>query len=302
MKIKKHQLLNIASTFFIFTLFTTGCGEVQKVEEIAQDEKIVTETTTLFSIDNKLFYIPNPIQSALLMKKIAVPYNKEILNPVGNVENYSTSFKQAVNIGILGADLGYITANNQNQDAITYLGAIKKISDELSISSAFDFSTMEKFGNNIGNQQEMLTLLTTAYKNCEEYLQKDERKDIAGLMMAGAIIEGLYFASCIVKESANQEVINRIGEQKQSIDNIIHILNPFYSKENSPEFSDFVDQLVDLQTDFQGVHSEYTFVKTTCDESNKICTINSKNEIIMSNNKLQSLTIKIKKIREQLIS
>ena len=97
-------------------LFMIGCGgEVQDLEDIPQDVKIIDESTNLFNIDDKVFYIPSPVQTSLLMKKIAAPYSKDLLNDVSKAETYTTSFKQAVNIGVYGADLGYITANNKNQ-------------------------------------------------------------------------------------------------------------------------------------------------------------------------------------------
>lgn len=292
----------VFSMLTIPVLLTSGCGEHKKIEQIAQDEKIVSETTSLISINNRLFHIPNPIQAAMLMKKIAVPYNKEMLNKKENVENYTTNLKQALNIGVFGADIGYITANNQNQDALSHLSAIKKLSDELGVSSAFDFQTMEKFGNNVGNQQEMLSVVTQAYHSCENYLQKNERKDIAGLIMAGAWIEGLHFAISIAEVASSQEVIDRIGEQKRSLDNIILILNPFYSMSKAPEYSEFVDELVQLQNSFKDVSVEYTFEKTTCEEAKKICTIKSTNKVTISPLALNAIAKNIEKIRTKIIS
>ena len=120
------------------------------MDEIEQDEVIVSESTTLFKFGDRLIYIPNPVQTAMLIKKISNTYDKGMLNPAENVEKYSTGFRQAVNVGIFGTDLGYITTNNQNQDAMTYLGAVKKLTDELGISSSFNF---EKLGKSSGNQK-----------------------------------------------------------------------------------------------------------------------------------------------------
>jgi len=295
------------ATIFTAVLFTSflfyGCGgEVQDIEDIPQDDKIVTETTTLFSVDNKVFYIPNPIQTSLMMKKIAVPYNKDILNSTANAEGYTTIFKQAINIGVYGADLGYITANNQNQEALSHLGAVKKLSDDLGVTSAFNFSELEKFGNNVGNQQEMLAIITSAYKSCEEFLKADERHDVAGLIMAGALIEGLYFAINFVNAPDNQEVINRIGDQMKTLDNVILILNPHYSTTNAPDLSKFVDQLVDLQNEFQSVQVKYSFQKSTIDEANKTCKINSTSQISMRESLLKIISNKVKTIRDSIIA
>ena len=290
------------SMLIIPVLLTTGCGENKKIEDIPQDAKVVSETTSLININNRLFHIPNPIQAAMLMKKIAVPYNKEMLNKKENAANYTTSLKQALNMGVYGADLGYITANNQNQDALSHLSAIKKLSDELGVSASFDFQTMEKFGNNVGNQQEMLALVTQAYHSCEAYMQKNDRKDVAGLIMAGAWIEGLYFAVSIAENSSSQDVIDRIGEQKRSLDNIILVLNPYYNRSDAPEFSDFVDQLIGLQNYFKEVQVSYVFEKTTCEEAKKACTINSKNEVVISPLALKAISKAIADIRTQIIS
>ena len=280
-----------------------GCGgELQDLEDIPQDEKKITENTTLFSVDDKIFYIPSPVQTSLLMKKIATPYSKDLLNDVANVGAYTTSFKQAVNIGIYGADLGYITANNKNQEAISHLSAVKRLSDELGVSSAFDFSELEKFGSNAGNEQEMLTIITHAYKSCEEFLKQDERHDIAGLIMAGALIESLFFAVSYVNTDDNQDVINRIGEQSSTLDNIILVLNPHYSKTDNLELSEFVDQLVNLQSEFGHIRTDYSFVESTVDAANKLCTINCKSSITIKPAMVKNITKKIKDIRNSVTS
>jgi len=280
-----------------------GCGGAeQELEDIPQDEKIIDEETSLFNVDDKIFYIPSPVQTSLLMKKIAAPYSNHLLNDVARVESYTTSFKQAVNIGVYGADLGYITANNKNQEAISHLSAVKKLSDELGVSSAFNFSELEKFGGNAGNEQEMLTIITHAYKSCEEFLRDDERHDVAGLIMAGALIESLYFAVNFVDTPDNQDVINRIGEQTTTLDNIILILNRHYSKTDNIELSEFVDLLVKLQSEFKHIKIHYTFAKSTVDEGNKLCTINSKSVINIKPAMIKNIANQIKEIRDSITS
>ncbi|PCH93807.1 MAG: hypothetical protein COB85_06400 [Bacteroidetes bacterium] len=300
---KRNLLLYIPALLFVTATFLVGCGgEVQDLEDIPQDEKIIDESTNLFSVDDKIFYIPSPVQTSLLMKKIAAPYSKDLLNDVAKVGNYTTSFKQAVNIGVYGADLGYITANNKNQEAISHLSAVKKLSDELGVSSAFDFSELEKFGGNAGNEQEMLTIITHAYKSCEEFLRQDERHDVAGLIMAGALIESLYFAVNFVDAPDNQDVINRIGEQASTLDNIVLVLNPHYSKSENPELSTFVDKLVKLQGEFDRIKVSYSYQESTIDAANKLCTINSKSQISIKPAMVKSIANQIKAIRDLITS
>jgi len=299
---KRNLLLYIPALLFLTSTFLVGCGgEEQELEGIPQDEKIIDEETSLFSVGNKIYYIPSPVQTSLLMKKIAAPYNSNLLNDVARAESYTTSFKQAVNIGVYGADLGYITANNKNQEAISHLSAVKKLSDELGVSSAFNFSELEKFGGNAGNEQEMLTIITHAYKSCEEFLRAEERHVVAGLIMAGALIESLYFAVNFVDTPDNQDVINRIGEQTTTLDNIILILKLPDRAENI-ELSEFVDLLVKLQSEFKHIKIDYTFAESTVDEGNKLCTINSKSVINIKPAMIKNIANKIKEIRDSITS
>jgi len=306
--LKTMKSLNTRFNFNLFllglsiTIFTACGGDVQEIEDIPQDEIMVTEKTNLFKIDNKLFQLPNPVQTGMMMKKMAVTYNNEFLSPISNLENYSTSFKQAVNIGVYGADLGYITANNKNQEALTHLGAIKKLSESLDVSSSFDFGELEKFGSNIGDKEKMLGIITKAYKSCEKFLKDEERHDLAGLIMAGVLVEGLHFTVSLTKSENKQDAIEQLGVQKHSLDNIILVLNPHYSRENAPELSDFVDRLVDLQAAFGSLNSKYSFKESTIDEANKTCTINSVSTYKLSDKSLEIITNKIAKIRTLLIS
>jgi len=302
-RIKNELLSSLISISSLTVFLFYGCGgDRAEIQEIPQDEVVVTEKTTLFNVDNKVFYIPNPIQTSLLMKKLAVPYNKDIINAANNSESYATAFKQAVNIGVYGADLGYITANDQNQDALSHLGAVKTLADNLDITAAFNFGELEKFGKNVGNQQEMLTIITSAYKSCEAFLREEDRHDMAGLIMAGALIESLFFAVNFTSSDGNQDVVNRIGDQIKTLDNIILILNPHYSTTSAPALSTFVDQLVDLQNDFRSVKVKYTYEKSTVDTANKLCTVNSKSSISMTPKLLDIVANKVKTIRDSITS
>jgi len=287
----------------IVTFIGIGCGGGgQQIEEIPQDDVAVTENTSLLKIDNKVFHFQNPVQTALIMKDLAAPFSAATLNPTSNSENYATSFKQAINIGVYGADLGYITAHGKNQEAINHLAAVKKLAADLGVSGSFDFSQMEKFGNNLGDQQQMLDITTTAYKSCEAFLKEGDRHDLFGLMMAGALIEGLYFAVSSANDQNNQIVIDRMADQATSLNNIILVLNPHYHKDTAPELSGLVDQLVGLQTAFLALKVTYKFVASEIDAENKLCTIKSESTYSMNPSSLANITKLVTLIREGIIS
>lgn len=281
-------------------IFALGCGGEQPAED--QIEAPIEESNSnakLMEIDGKVFSIPSPIQTAILIKKSGTNYNKDILNEPSRVTNYSTNFKKAINLGIYGADLGYVTMYDQTQDAISFLTAVKSIADDLGVSSAFDLELVERFEKNIGNQDSLLSLVSGAYKASDRYLKDNEQNDVGGLILAGGWIESLYFASNAVEMTDNVDIKQRIAEQKTTVYNLIKLLTPYYNK---PEFTPLVDDLMELNEIYEQVDYNYTFVKPTVDAANKTTTINSTTTVKISEEQLNAISEKIMKMRISIIS
>ena len=298
---KYFNFKNQAIAFAVLSVFAVSCGGDEPVDEPI-DEPIEDNTTKenqLMEIDGKVFSIPSPIQTATLIKNSGTNYNKEILNEPSKVTNYSTSFKKAINLGIYGADLGYVTMYDQTQDAISYLTAVKAIGDDLGVSSAFDMELVERFEKNIGNKDSLLALVSDAYKASDRYLKNNQQNDVGGLILAGGWIESLYFATSAAEMTNNEDIIRRIGEQKTTLNNLIKLLTPYYSK---PEFTSLVDKLMELNDIYDKVQITYTFVKPTTDAENKITTINSTSEVSINDELLKEISAKIVEIRVDIIS
>ncbi|MCB0408852.1 MAG: hypothetical protein KDD29_01455 [Flavobacteriales bacterium] len=280
--------------------FSCGGEDVKKEENDTQETTEPNKNQAqLMEIDGKLFSIPSPIQTATLIKNSGTNYNKGMLNIPSNVTKYSTNFKKAINLGVYGADLGYVTLYDQTQDAISYLTAIKSIGDDLGVSSAFDMELVERFEKNIGNQDSLLALVSDAYKSSDRYLKNNQQNDVGGLILAGGWIESLYFATNAAEMTKNADVIKRIGEQKTTLSNLIKLLTPFYSK---PEFTSLVDKLIELDDLFSKIEITYTYVKPTVDAQKKTTTINSTTTVNFSDEQLKAITAKTLEIRNDLIN
>lgn len=282
-------------------LISYGCGGEPTTNEgdEVQEQDADSKQSQLMEIDGKVFSIPSPIQTAALIKNSGTNYNKEILNVPSNVTKYSTNFKKAINLGVYGADLGYVTLYEQTQDAISFLTAIKSIGDDLGVSSAFDMELVQRFEKNIGNQDSILSLVSDAYKSSDRYLKNTQQNDVGGLILAGGWIESLYFATNAAKMTNNKEIIKRIGEQKTTVNNLIKLLTPYYSKS---EFTGFVDSLIELDELFSKIEITYTYVKPTVDAKNKVTTINSTTSVSITPEQLTAITDKVNKIRAELIN
>lgn len=298
----RFNLKNQALLLSLAAFFAVSCGDDQPKDdstETVEVEEKNANNTQLLELDGKVFSIPSPIQTAYLIKGAGVTYNKDILNVPSKVTGYSTNFKKAVNLGIYGADLGYVTLYDQTQDAISFLTAVKTLGDDLGVSSAFDMELVERFEKNIGNQDSVLSLVSEAYKSSDKYLKNNDQNHIGALVLAGGWVESLYFTTNSAEMTSNKEIINRVGEQKNTVYNLIKLLTPYYDQ---PEFSTLVDDLMELNDIFEKVEITYTFVEPTVDVAKKTTTINSTTTVNISPEVLKQITEKIGKIRAELIS
>ncbi len=277
----------ILSAFIFFS-----CGENQQGEQL--EEKIMqtidSNTSTIIKFDNTLFSMPSPYEIAYLVKKANITYNKDIINPYNKSSSYVTNFDKSLNLGVYGSNLGYLTLYEQNSDAIQYFSVIKILSQELNIENAFDKKTVNRIESNIGNKDSLMYIVSNSYRMADQYLKDNNRNDIGVLILAGGWIESTYILTQLAKQAKKTEILRRIAEQKRPLDNLIKLLSPYYN--NSKEYSELTDQLIDLAYDFDGIDIKYTYEPPTIDEKNKLTIINSKSEILFSDQQIRANVVK----------
>lgn len=291
------------SKHFLALAITAGllssCGGSKTEEE--KDDLIETPDTVksaVLNVGGKLFSVPSPIQTALLIQKSGITYDKSILSTSNKVNTYSTDFARALNLGIYGADLGYVSLYNQTQDALGYLASIKQLTDKLGISAAFDGPTMERIKNNITNKDSMMVLVGIAYRGSDAYLKENQRTDISSLILTGGWIESMHFSLSAYKTKSTDGIRYRIAEQKQALNSIIDILANY----QNPEMSDLNKMLNDLSKVYEGIQFKYNFVEPVTDTIKKITYINSTTEVVISDDQLKQIGEKLEQIRSKIIN
>ncbi|RLD63932.1 MAG: hypothetical protein DRJ01_02430 [Bacteroidetes bacterium] len=294
---------NLLLLLVILVISQPACKNKKKSNENVYetlDVDIDSSASKLVKFNNTLFSVPSPYQLALLVKQVGTKYNKGLLNPTQNQVNYSSNFKKALNLGVYGADLTYLNIYEQIPDAVNYFSVIKTLSQDLALSNAFEPEVFKSIEKNMGNKDSLLHLFSNTYRKADAFLKNNERNQVAVLIITGGWVEGLYLLTQTYKENKNQEILNRIGENKQPLENLIKILSPYYDK--SDDYSKLIDGLIDLAYDFDGVEMKYTYIEPTVDTKNKISIINSKSELLISDNQLTVISDKIKKIRNDFIN
>ncbi|MBL4655786.1 MAG: hypothetical protein JKY33_08190 [Bacteroidia bacterium] len=290
--------------FFAAFLFACSGGGSQDQSQLDDEMEGISfeevDKETQEKVKTIIYSIPSPIQIASLIKNSGANYNGEVLNPASNVENYySTNSSIALNLGVYGADLGYCCMYDKTQDAISYLTATKKLSDALGILGAFEVATMERFEENLDNKDSLIHIVSESFRMSDTYLKENERNSLGALVLTGGWLEGLYLSAKIVELHPLQPIITRIGEQKKSLGNLILLLKQFEAEKQIP---DLIISLEELQKEFDNVEIKETYAPPTTDPNTGVTTINSKSEVIISKESLETIIKKIETIRNDIIS
>ncbi|HUW07463.1 MAG TPA: hypothetical protein VMW01_14540 [Williamwhitmania sp.] len=295
---KTSLTLRILEGMLVTLLLASCSGNGSKEQQKSKDADADTSSLIL-KYDNTLFAVPSPYQASTILKKNNIPFNDELSNPANKVQGYNSSFKRGINLGIYGTDLSYYNIYDRSQECVTYFGSVKKLCDELGISSSFDTNFFAKVEKNISIKDSLQYLMSYTYRNADLYLKQDDRSDVGALVLAGGWIESLYILTQIASKTQNRDIINRIGEQKHPLDNLIDILSPHYYV--SPEYSKLVDDLVDLAYEFDGIIYNYYYKPPKIDVDNKLITINSESQVVLSGYHLEVITNKIAAIRNKAV-
>ena len=197
---------------------------------------------TIFNSDNlilkstiKVFTsMPTPVETAEIISKTGVSFDKSILNPVNNVPYYETSNTMALNLGVYCADISYTSFYDQKDITLNYLSAIKTLADALGISKSINKEDIIKIEDNLYNKDSIKEIIKDIFFSSGQYLNENNRPEIALLVEVGAWVEGIYIAMQLSTKSIhiNKELVDRIANQSSSLDLVIESLK---------DYSDYVD-------------------------------------------------------------
>jgi len=295
---------NIFIVFFIailalFLVFTSCKGE-DSDETNNKDLTEVNNNEKAFKFKNTLFSIPSPFHIVDLIKNTQVQYNPDLLNPVINKANYSSNEKKALNLGVYTADMGYTNIYEQYSSTIKYIKVAKSLSSDLQIMNSNSIDLISEIEEKLENTDSLNKIFANAYREVDFYLKDNGRGDASILILTGAWIEGLYLMTQTATKCNNESLLKRIGEQKYSMINLLKLLSQ--NKMNESSFhNDLLKELNELKSLFDKIKIEYKYDKHIILPNEKKTIVLSETKISISEEILNSLTIKTKNIRELII-
>ena len=251
-------------------------------------------------IDDLVQNVSSPIEMAALIKKEGVPFSKDYLSDADYVDDYNTSFSKAINLGIYGADLGYMNIYDKTSLIFNHITSIKKITEDLKIGQFFDFATLKRLASNNENLDSLMYISTSSFNRMDRYLRESKRSNMSTLMVTGVWVEGLYLATQVAIKSKDPEIKKRIGLQKISLNDLLIVLKVY---KNDKNFEDLIKDFEEIKKAFDPIKISVEKGEPTTKEVDGVLMIiqNDIQHVEIPEGQLEKIIKIIEKVRNKII-
>lgn len=300
MKLKHLFLILLASslTFSCSNNTSDDSEDFTQIDSVIAPESVeVAKESMAELIDN----VSSPIEIASLLLDENIPFNKEYISSTDNIDNIVGDFHCAVNLGILGTDLGYLNLYEKTSSVMSTVSAINDLSNNLKVGQFFDFELLKRLATNSNNLDSLIYTSISSFNNMDDYLRENNRTNISALIVTGVWIESTYLATQVYTDKSNPKIAERIGEQKLILNNLILILENYKS---DPQFAKLLNDFMALKE----LYDDVSIVTTDAEPESKIVNgmlvivQNDSSTVNITDEQIAKITAEVQKLRNSIIN
>ncbi len=237
-----------AALVLAFVAFLTSCNSRQQSSDKVNKKEVEKD------VKEVVYPLPTAFELTEMLNRIGAAYIFSLSNPADNVNKYLTEKNQALNLGVYGADLSYVSTYRQRQETMNYMKASKVLIEELNISAAIDPEIIDKIEQSGDDKEKLIKIITNSFYSTYNYLQKNDRGGVSTIIMAGSWIEGLYIATHISENTYNNvEMVKIILDQKKSLDKLLGLLS---KNANNPDVKAVYDDLMPMKKIYDSIQEK----------------------------------------------
>ncbi len=254
------KVLKLAS--FVFIIFLIGCKSsannqksvILDTIDLKPAQKVINPFDTIGKGLPIFYNMYLSVELSSLFQTAGAVYKSDLMNSTERVSSYLTSSQQAVNLGIYAVDLSYSRVFDQVEAAGRYFKAMQQVSHELGIPDEYFKNTAERFERNIANKDSLIKIANEVYQITDKYLKENERYNTAALIIMGGWIEAIFIASDVAIESSDADIIERLVDQKYSLNNLMIMLA---ENKNNEVISSYLAELSKIKKGFADLNINF---------------------------------------------
>jgi len=214
--------------------------------DLSDRENILSELDTIGAGIPIFYNMYLSVELSSLFETSGAVYNKDLLNATDKRSEYITSYKKALNLGVYAVDLSYSRVFEQFETAGRYFSAMQSLSEELGIPNTYFKSTADRFERNLTDKDSLISIANEVYYTTEDYLKSNERFATASVIILGGWIEAIYIGTHVAIESRNADIIERLIDQKYSLNNLLIMLSDHADTDVVAEYTAHLEKLRDV--------------------------------------------------------
>jgi hypothetical protein len=283
------------STLTAFTLSSCG-GDSGKAEDVETIDSTQVEEPK-GPVSETFFQVPSPGEMLTFIKMVGGTDNKNVsfLNSTANQKNYTDNKSKSLNFGIYSCDLSYCSIFEIGSESIKYFKTVKVMGDQIGVSTAIKPEVLKRLENNIGSSDSLAVISDDVYFSSFGALEDSKQGPTLALVVAGGWLESIYIATNLAKYEANSPVIERLADQKYTLENLIEFLKKHETDVN----------VASVKADFEGLLDEFNKIsekdavagKAAASKDNKAATLTGGKQLVITEAVYKQIVEKIKSVR-----
>ena len=272
-------------TSVVFSIALVSCGSNKEDENNSappDTAKAVTQKDTNSAAQNFFYSLPSPLVMAKVFKRTGLKYEDGVANSPDNVSKYTSNQSKTLNLGVYSADLAYTVLNKQSEQATKYMESVKRLSDDLGMSTLFSTdSYLKRFKNNLDNEDSLLNVVAQLKGEMDVFMRDNDKEKQTLMIFVGAWVENMYIATQLTKEANKEKIAIRVAEQKYILNSLMNVITTFQN-----------------DSEFKGIYMKLSELKTLFDK----LTVQGENEkIVMDELQLKAITEKTRDLRKEIV-
>lgn len=281
------------------TAFLASCGgSDENAEGTGADSTQVDTTAAAMEIPEEYISVPSPDEMFSFIKDLGGKGNTSTLNNPDNLKNYIDTRAKALNFGIYATDFLYCSTFDYGTEGLKYFVNVKKLGDELGISGVISESMADRIKQNIGKNDSLTDISNTLYYSAIAELEKSEKANVLALVIVGGWVESMHLVTSMQKKfKAGDPGIDRIAEQKYTLDNLLEYLDKY---KDDASVAGVIAQLNELKEVYSQLKEESASGSVSAKGNAKV--LGGGTTITITEDQYKAISEKVKSIRESFTS
>jgi hypothetical protein len=244
MKYVKFPFHGLFLLSFLFFVACSGGGDKSKSDA----ESIDDISLDLSESGSSAYPVVELSKVINTLNEAGAGYVFSITNDPYNVDSYLSFKKQALNLGIYGADLSYAAIYGKQQQVDNYMEAFSTLFTKLEIGGDQAKGFADKLKANQENQDSLVNIISRGFIDTYRFLMENDQDELSLLILAGSWVEGVYLVGATIDFAEKKHPLrNLILEHKKSLNDLLKILEKY---KDNPQLSEIYSTLTDLHNIF----------------------------------------------------